>query len=65
MKCTVELNEADIRGIIAEKYGVLPADVYVGTSKEYVGQGPMEHEAHVAVAKVNFTEADVKERLFA
>ena len=60
MKCQIQLHPHDIVEIIAEKFGVLPADVSVYTEKTWVGQGPTERETTIAMAKVSIPAERLK-----
>lgn len=48
MKYFIELNEMDIKNIIAEHFDVPSSNVRLEIKKDYEGYGPMEHEVHVA-----------------
>ena len=52
MKYSIELNEADIKDIIAEHFDVTANNIKLVIEKRWVGQGPMEHETHVAKVMV-------------
>lgn len=55
MKITVDLNEADIRQIIADHYNELMADdVEFVVSKQTRGYGPGEHEDIIVGARIVF-----------
>lgn len=52
MKTTIELDQEDIKKIIAEKFNCTPCEVTVSAKKEYRGQGMSEHEVHVCTVTV-------------
>lgn len=55
MKITVDLNEADIRQIIADHYNELMADdVEIIVTKETRGYGPGEYEVKIVGARIVF-----------
>lgn len=55
MKITVDLNEADIRQIIADHYNELMADdVEIIVTKETRGYGPGEYEENIVGARIVF-----------
>lgn len=47
MKYSIELNEADIKDIIAEHFDVTANNIKLVIEKQCVGYGPMEHETNI------------------
>lgn len=60
MKTIIELDQEDIRKIIAEKFNCAPCQVTVSIKKEYKGQGMSEHEVHICTATVKQIERELK-----
>lgn len=58
MKTVVQLDSKDIQGILADYFSVDISKVSLSTKREYRGQGPTEHEVHVAYAEVRIEEKD-------
>lgn len=44
MKYTIELNEQDLKEVLAKRIGVEETDIEIKAFKEYEGQGPTEQE---------------------
>lgn len=53
MKCTLELNQEDIRQIIANQFKVDLPYVNVTTKKQSKGYGPTEHDVYEAAATLD------------
>ena len=50
MKKVIELDEKDIRSILAEKFNCDPCHVAITVVKDWAGHGPTEHEIHTIKA---------------